>query len=150
MRFCRPSDVMLMRESILAILGLCPASPDKPTPRIRDVSERRSSQFRHPHHRQAASSSIQMAAHQGNSSSHSLLFFISIMPGSHRHINLSRKSHACQLSRKRAGHRPHNSHVDPITATRLPCPIQLKLRKFVFVALTEQAFMWTCDRGLKL
>ena len=39
-------------------------------------------------------------------------------PRSHLCVNLSRKSHARWYSRRRAGRRPCNIHVDPVTATR--------------------------------
>ena len=50
-----------------------------------------------------------------------------LMPRSHFHVTMSRKSHARRFSRKGAGHRPRNTeprrprnrHVEPIiTATR--------------------------------
>ena len=49
-----------------------------------------------------------------------------LMPWSHLHINLSRKRHARQIVEKEQDidlyqpHRPCNSHIDPITATKKP------------------------------
>ena len=64
---------------------------------------------------------------------------------SHLHVNLSRRSgcHARQFSQKRARRGPRNSLIDPVTTTRLPCPIQFRENCLTWL-LRVGLFMWRC------
>ena len=49
-----------------------------------------------------------------------------IMPRSHLHVNLFRKSHTRRFSLIRAGRRPRNIHIDPVTPTKRSRPTQFR------------------------
>ena len=91
--------------------------------------------------------------HRATASSGKLMKCYLIMPRAHLHVKPSPKSHARRFSRKRAGHRPRNSHVNPVRATHTPYlprngHTPPNFANGILYVVLRAAFTCSCEHGI--